>query len=289
MERERWLRLYHLACELSRSWGWGYRFSTACIVGVFLWAVLHDRPVSWACDARHWPEDLRMRRLPSASTMSRRMRSAPVQKLLDLMENALKMTTRPKDADGAVKVIDAKPLPIGGNGKDRDARWGRAAGGLAKGYKFYAVWAEGAVPETWELYPMNVSEKTVARELIARLKSPGYLLGDAQYDSNQLYDWAFEHQHRLLAPRRKKGAFGRKYVSPHRRFAVEFLEQGGSKAFHQLRTSIERNFGNCTSFGGGLAPLPAWVRRQPRVRRWVQAKLLINAARAERRLAIAQC
>ena len=46
MERERWLQLYRLACELCRSWGWGYRFSTACIVGVFLWAVIHDRPVS---------------------------------------------------------------------------------------------------------------------------------------------------------------------------------------------------------------------------------------------------
>ena len=288
MERERWLQLYRLACELSRSWGWGYRFSTACIVGVFLWAVIHDRPVSWACDARHWPADLPLGRLPSQSTMSRRLRSKPVQQLLNLLENTLKTATCEVEEEMATKAIDAKPLPVGGNSKDPEARWGRAAGGLAKGYKLYAVWSRAAVPVTWELYPMNMSEKTVAHELIARLSGTGYLLGDAQYDSNKLYDWAFEHGHRLLAPRRKKGAFGRKYVSAHRRFAVEFLEQGGgSAAFHAVRTDIERKFGNCTSFAGGLAPLPAWVRRSQRVHLWVQAKLIINAVRAKARLAIA--
>ena len=41
----------------------------------------------------------------------------------------------------------------------------------------------------------------------------------------------------------------------------------------------ERDFGNLVSFGGGLACLPAWVRRFPRVRNWTNAKLLVNAAR----------
>lgn len=288
MERERWLRLYRLACELSRTWGWGYHFSTACIVGVFLWAVIHDRPISWACDARHWPVDLLRGRLPSQSTMSRRLRGKPVQELLDLLENRLKTATSETDEETATKVIDAKPLPVGGNSKDPEARWGRSAGGLAKGYKLYAVWSHAAVPVVWELHPMNASEKTVGHELITRLGGTGYLLGDAQYDSNKLYDWAFDHGYRLLAPRRKKGEFGRKYVSAQRRFAVQFLEEGGgSAAFHAVRTDIERKFGNCTSFGGGLAPLPAWVRRSHRVQRWVQAKLIINAARAEARLASA--
>jgi hypothetical protein len=34
-----------------------------------------------------------------------------------------------------------------------------------------------------------------------------------------------------------------------------------------------------SSFGGGLGPLPAWVRRQRRVGRRVWAKLLINGVR----------
>lgn len=51
------------------------------------------------------------------------------------------------------------------------------------------------------------------------------------------------------------------------------------KRLHGLRGAIERDYGNATSFGGGLAPLPAWVRGLHRVRTWVWAKLLINAAR----------
>ena len=34
-----------------------------------------------------------------------------------------------------------------------------------------------------------------------------------------------------------------------------------------------------THFGGGLAPLPNWVRTLGRVRLWVHAKLLIDAPR----------
>ena len=41
-----------------------------------------------------------------------------------------------------------------------------------------------------------------------------------------------------------------------------------------------RNFGNLTNFGGGLSPLPAWVRRLHRVERWVRAKLIVSALRA---------
>ena len=37
--------------------------------------------------------------------------------------------------------------------------------------------------------------------------------------------------------------------------------------------------GNAGSFGGGLGPLPNWVRRLDRVTKWVWCKLLINAAR----------
>ena len=51
------------------------------------------------------------------------------------------------------------------------------------------------------------------------------------------------------------------------------------QALYARRITIEQSFGQATSFGGGLAPLPAWVRGLDRVRTWVWAKLLINAAR----------
>lgn len=291
MECERWLQLYALACELSRGWPYGQRFSAALIVGVFCWAVLHDRPVSWACQANHWPAELRIGRLPSQSTMSRRLRSQPVQRLLRQMENALSRTSAAPPAailklaqcTMEARIIDAKALPVGGCSKDPDARWGRACGGNARGYKFYAVWGRSALPVAWDIQPMNVSEKRVAEGLLARLSGQAWLLGDAQYDSSRLYDLAFAQGHRLLAPRRKKGGLGRHYQSPHRLFAIEQLEGGAWRAFHQARTQIERNFGNWTSFGGGLSPLPSWVRRSHRVRLWIQAKLLINALRIQQK------
>ena len=41
--------------------------------------------------------------------------------------------------------------------------------------------------------------------------------------------------------------------------------------------------GRANHFGGGLGPLPAWVRGQDRVRTWVWAKLLINGIRILKR------
>jgi len=284
MERERWLLLYTQACALSRSWKDGQRYSAACIVGVFLWAVVHDRPVSWACQQAHWPQELHFGRLPSQATMSRRLRSGPVIKLLHLLEQALAAAPSPaSQAEPRLQVIDAKPLPVGGYSKDPDARWGRACGGGARGYKFFAIWGSAPLPTAWEVASMNVNEKTVAEHLIPQLTGTGCLLGDAQYDSNRLYDLAFAHGHQMLAPRRKRGGLGHHYQSPHRLAAIAQLEGQQWPQFHRQRIQIERHFGHWTSFGGGLAPLPSWVRRHGRVRLWVQAKLLINAVRIQQR------
>jgi hypothetical protein len=57
------------------------------------------------------------------------------------------------------------------------------------------------------------------------------------------------------------------------------LKEPFGRALYKQRRGIERCFGTWTSFGGGMAPLPAWVRRFPRVRNWVHAKLLIAGAR----------
>jgi hypothetical protein len=51
---------------------------------------------------------------------------------------------------------------------------------------------------------------------------------------------------------------------------------------YRLRRDIERDYGVMTSFGGGLSPLPAWVRHQDRVWMWTAAKLVINAVRIVR-------
>jgi hypothetical protein len=277
MERVRWLELYRLATELGKAFPGGVLYSNAVVVGVWLWAAIHDRPISWACKREHWPARSEIRFLPSQSVMSRRLRSKPVKGLLEAMEKTLRERGEPH----WIKAIDSKPLVVGPYSKDREARWGRATKhGFARGYKLHAVWDGRAVPDAWRIEPMNVADTQAARQLLPRLSGSGYLLGDGQYDSNQLYDLAAEHHHQLVAPRRKTAkGLGHQKHSPYRLRSIELQQHLFGKALSRERSQIERSFGGLTCFGGGLAPLPSWVRGRHRVELWLQAKLLINGIR----------
>jgi hypothetical protein len=211
--------------------------------------------------------------------MSRRVDRVATGVFWRALEQRLRGTANP----ALLAVIDGKPLPVGGNSKDPEAPWGRGAGGLAKGYKLHAVWSTGVLPQTWEVAPMNVSEKEVAHRLIGQLHYGGYLVGDGEYDASYLYDDAFAAQHQLVAPYRKakNPGCGKHDQSPHRFRSMELLHHPFGKDLYALRRQSERSFGNATSFAGGLAPLPAWVRGLDRTRTWVWAKLLINAVRIQ--------
>jgi hypothetical protein len=63
-----------------------FDFSDEDIVKVYYWSVIGDRPTAWACQRRNWPIHLRKRPLPSAATMSRRLRSPSVIALLGALE-----------------------------------------------------------------------------------------------------------------------------------------------------------------------------------------------------------
>lgn len=279
MESELWDRLYALVwkvaktCRRSRA-----QYSDGVIVLVFLWAVLHDRPVKWACNAlnwdRGWPQPLEF---PSESTMSRRLETPSVHVLQAALEEEIRGTGDP----GLLQLIDGKGLSVSRCSKDPEAKAGRSAGGMARGYKLYAIWSDRPFPEAWDVRSMNVNEVRVAYDLVPQMKGEGYVLGDSQYDINRLHDLCWTHHHQLVAPLKKKTAkgFGHRRQSPHRLHALEAMKRAFGQQLFALRKNIERLFGNFTSFGGGLAPLPAWVRRQHRVKRWVWAKLLINAAR----------
>jgi hypothetical protein len=280
MERELWNQLYTLALELDkRCWTWGY--PAAVIVGVYLWAVIHDRPTCWACEGRHWPEGHPWDHLPSQSCMSRRLRSQTVEKLFEEMEQAI----RENPGYCWVKFIDGKPLPIGGYSKDPDAKWGRATSSKAKGYKLYAIVGRGSFPLVWHIDTMNVNENKVAQQLLSRLQGQGYLVGDSMYDSNPVHDAALAHNHQLIAPRRhpNAGGLGHHRHSPGRIRCLELLQHHFGKALLKQRKHIERVFGWLTSFGGGLSPLPSWVRRTWRVKEWIRAKMLIDATKLSKR------
>lgn len=280
MERELWPVLYHSLQQTAKEVQQKYvQLQPWVIVATLLWAALHDRSVHWACNPDHWDTTaLRPPRLPSEATMSRRVDHVST----GLFWRALEQRLRGSGHPALLAFLDGKPLPVGGNSKDPDARWGRGAGGLAKGYKLHTVWSRGVLPEAWEVTPLNVGEKTVAYRLIGQLHSGGYLLADGEYDASYLYDRAFERGYQLLAPFRKakNPGSGKHYQSPHRLHSIELMRQEYGQTLYKARTQIERSFGNATSFGGGLGPLPAWVRGLERVRSWVWAKLLINAVRA---------
>jgi hypothetical protein len=279
MERELWPPLYHLLRQTANDFSQKYvQYQPGVLVAVMLWAALHDRPVSWACQRRHWSTTtLRPRRLPSPATMSRRIDGAAV----GLLWRALEQRLRDSGEPARVAFVDGKPLPIGGNGKGPDARFGRGAGCIAKGYKLHAVWSARPVPEAWEVTPLNANERAVAEGLIGQLGHGGYLLADGNYDASYLYDAAAARGYQLVAPVREcqEPGSGKHYQSPHRLRAIELRRGAFGKALYRARTGIERSFGHAGSFGGGLGPLPAWVRGLDRVRTWVWAKLLINAVR----------
>ena len=282
MERELWPLLYRLVRETAKDFRQKYvHYQPWILVAVTLWAALHDRPISWACQCRHWSTTtLRPLQLPSPATLSRRVDGVAV----GLFWQALEQRIRNQGTPALLAFIDGKPLPIGGNGKDPDARFGRGAGCVAKGYKLHTIWSTRSVPETWTITPMNGNEKGVAKELIGQLKYGGYLLGDGNYDASYVYDAAFAQGYQLVAPFRKakEPGSGKHYQSPHRRRSIEIMQSTYGKALYRARTAIERSYGQATSFAGGLSPLPAWIRGQARVRTWVWAKLLINAARIMR-------
>jgi len=278
MERELWAPLCDLVTEsCDRISHPDVVFSDRRILLVYFWAVLHDRPTSWACLKENWPGDLRPFELPSQSTMSRRLRSSQIQWALALILERLRGVPPP----GLVKCIDAKPLPVGGASKDPDAHWGRGARTMIKGYKLYALWGLGLVPLAWEVRSVDHSESTEADRLIPHLVGCGYLLGDAIYDCNRLYDLAMQHDHQLIAPPKRPGrGRGHGRQSPHRTRGLALLASPFGRAVYAARVAIERDFGHLTSFGGGLNGLPSWVRRSGRVGMWVEAKLIINGVRA---------
>jgi hypothetical protein len=285
MERELWIRL---SCWIERSpaapLSRRFRFRAGDILTVYGWACVHDRPVFWACQPQNWPADLRPARLPSPATMSRRRRDPRVVAQLARALRRLRHGQR----RGLLAALDGKPLPVSPHSADPDARWGRGAGGRAKGYKLHVITGRNQRLEAWEVQPMNVDERVVAHRLLAQTRLPGYLLADRNYDANHLYDACRARGVQLLAPRRygpDKG-LGRHRHSPARLHAVELLERshtGFGPALLAQRPFVERFFGQLSSVPYGLSALPAWVRRQHRVELWVQMKLLLFGLAQRRR------
>ena len=135
-------------------------YQPGVLVAVFRGAALHDRPLSWACQRRHGSTTrLRPARLPHRTTVGRRLDGLVVGAFPRERERRL----RDRQEVGLLALLDGKPLLLRGVSKDPDAKAGRGAGGKGKGYQLHTLWANRALPEAWEVTPLQEAETTVAR------------------------------------------------------------------------------------------------------------------------------
>jgi hypothetical protein len=261
------------------------QFGDHLIAKVYLYSVLKDRSVLFACDPENWDKilfDELINHLPSQSTMSRRMRTVGV---LQTLERAALLLGEDR-GDLLVKIIDSKPLRVGNYSKDRDAKRGRASGAMARGYKLHAISQENRLIH-WTITSMNTNDQIAAQQLIPRLTGGGYLLADNAYDANKVHVLTQLMNHQLVAPPRmtNQGVRDARRNSPARLRSLDMLNRwlypGDKNTFGQSllqsRGQIERSFGHAVMLGMN-AP-PPWVRTPRRIATWVSGKLIQSMLR----------
>lgn len=283
MDRDIWIVLECASRITARRLGKPRRrfdFSDRQIIQMWLWAVLHDRPMSWACRRENCRGLFRPRRLPSVSQFCKRLGTERFERARRTLHEVL--TAR--GHEDVLNFIDGKPLVINGYSTDRDATNGIACGKYGFGYKLHARTTQSGFVHEYTVLPLHEGEPNTARLLLDRLAPGVMVLADANYDSAPLYAAVAERGARLLT--RPKGQHQckpgtRRRMPASRREALDLWKRWpdlGELAM-KTRDTIERTFAHLGNFGGGLGPLPAWVRRLTRVRRWVDAKLAIYHAR----------
>ena len=137
---------------------------------------------------------------------------------------------------------------------------------------------------------MNVHEMVVARVLIdqaVRVPAGAVFMADGNYDAHKLHkDIARCGGWLWVKPRgRGEHPVTRRQMGPARRALLAVWKQTPKQAqrIYRTRVHVEGTFSNLTSYGGGLGPLPAFVRRLDRVRRWVGAKIILYHLRLNQR------
>ena len=282
MDKKVWSIITNMVVSVNRSHkrsGRRPKYSDILIIRMYLWAVWHDRPMCWACLRHNYNNVFRPRNLPSISQFSRRLKKECIEKMIQLVNERLSQS----HSFTKLSFFDGKALAISKHSRDKDAKKGYADGSFRKGYKLHA-WAtqDGRIPR-FRVLPMNCGEPNTARELTDLIPDGSLVLADANYDSAKLYQAVDERNSQLLTP--LKGMAQSIYylhrMPKARKRAMELWKYFAKQCREllKIRYEIERIFSAVTCFGGGLNPLPAWVRTLPRVRRWVCAKLIFYHAR----------
>lgn len=282
MERDVWRIVAAALKRLPRRCSRGQQYSNAAILGVLLWAAVHDRSILWACRRASWPMQAWRRCLPNQSTMSRRLRDPEI--LADLATLLAIVQASFDDHDDTVLRVDGKPLAVNAFSADRDAARGWGVGAAQRGYKLHALVANARRLVAHRVEPMNTPEAEVAQDLLRHTRRVGagtLVLADASYDTNAMHAAARVRGAQLLAPRRRPGTLLSKNLDQDAGRIRSLLLMEGDPAFARWqrarRSAVEHYFAGLTA--AGLHALPPWIRTLPRVRVWVAAKLTLNAAR----------
>jgi hypothetical protein len=282
MDKKVWSIITKMIVSVNRSLeqtGRRPRYSDVLILRMYLWAVWHDRPMCWACDRRHYETLFRPRVLPSVSQFSRRLKTERIEKMIQAVHERLIQT----HTLSKLSFFDGKALAVSKHSRDKDAKKGYADGSFRKGYKLHA-WAtqDGRIPR-FRVLPMNCGEPNTARELTDLIPHGSLVLADANYDSGKLYQAVDDRNSQLLTPLKgmAQSVCQLRRMPAARRRAIKLWQRFGNqcKELLKLRYEIERIFSAVSCFGGGLSPLPTWVRRLSRVQKWVSAKLIFYHAR----------
>jgi hypothetical protein len=250
-------------------------YGDGVILLIYFFSVLYNRSLAWAHDRRNWPLAYRRLAFPSYSQLCRRVKLPRLEELIALIGQQLH---RQLPGSG-LKLIDGKPLPVGGFSKDKDATAGHVPDGFARGYRLHLVFDSLGRIEAFDATGLHAGEPTVAVKLLRRCDLRGCLIrGDSNYDSNPLYRRVARLGARLLAPRKKPfTGLGHHRHHPDRLRAIAELEQSGQtlREHRRIRATVERHIGQLVDLTCGLSSLPWFIRRLARVKRWVAAKVLL--------------
>jgi hypothetical protein len=280
MEDELLLSIYHRLFPSASAKPRGhFQHSDAMVALVHLYAVLRGRSDLWASDKKNWPLWARRLKFPSYSQLMRRIPTPQVTQLIEQLNREL----RGNLPDSRGKLCDGKPLVVGGFSKDPDARRGKVPAGFAKGYKLHVIFDEqSAAIDAFEVTALDGGEPTAACRLVATLDLRGAVVrGDSNYDSNLLFAAVANAGGRLIAPRKKPHtSLGHHPQHPDRVRSIRHLELGDLvlEDHERHRIRIEQGLAHLTNLPFALAPLPNFVRRLHRVRRWIAAKVLLYHA-----------
>lgn len=261
-----------------------YRFTDADIVLTWLWAVEHRRPVVWACRRSAWPVFVRRVPRPSPSRMTRRLAdgdgaAALLEVVLEHLFALAALTA------WLVVIADGKAITVSAHSRDKQATFGAYR---LRGYKLHALCNPQGFLLARRVTPLRDHEGEIARRMLRDLGPQGYTLGDTNYEARRLYDCCAASGAQLVSPRKRSAVGGgtrRGRVSAARRRSIDMLEtdhSGFGRALIGERRAVERCFGRLET-NHGLTRPPAWIRGLSRVRRWVDAILILDLAAAHRR------